>query len=257
MSDKPHEPSKKRIEEARKKGDIPRSQLLTGWASLAGGSLGILCAVPMIHSDIISLIQIAFDPSSPNQVCLRLTGLIVVELLAFVLLPAAFCAVAIELRQVGCNSSVALLAPQFSRCDATQGMKRIGGGVKKVPLMLLKVTLFLWIGIILLSEIRDDLLTVGILSFDALQRLWAAKLSRVVYAALILLFILAIVDLLVARHQFTKRNSMSVDEVRREHKDQEGDPHIKHRRKALHQAMIMQDVAGRVRRAKVIVVKSA
>lgn len=257
MSEKPHKPSKKRIEEARKKGDIPRSPLLTGWASLTGGALGIICGATFVREDIISLIQISFDPASPNMACLNLTGLIVVKILAFVLLPAAFLAVVVELRQVGFNSSVALLAPQFSRCDAAQGMKRIGGGVKKVPLMLLKVTLFLWIGIILFSEIRDDLLTIGIVSLEDVQRLWAAKLWRVIYAALILLFILSIVDLLVARHQFTKRNSMSVDEVRREYKEQEGDPHIKHRRKALHQSMIMQDVAGRVRRAKVIVVKSA
>ena len=46
---------------------------------------------------------------------------------------------------------------------------------------------------------------------------------------------------------------MTKDEVKREYKEMEGDPHIKGKRKQLHQEMLAQNTLSNVRKAKVIV----
>jgi type III secretion protein U len=48
---------------------------------------------------------------------------------------------------------------------------------------------------------------------------------------------------------------MSLDEARRELKDDEGDPMLRSQRKAMHESLLMQDMVQRVRRSKVLVVE--
>jgi flagellar biosynthesis protein FlhB len=48
---------------------------------------------------------------------------------------------------------------------------------------------------------------------------------------------------------------MTLQEVREEHKEDEGDPHQKSQRKHEHRAMLMSEVEKRVRRAKVVIVR--
>lgn len=254
MSEKPYKPSRRRIEDARKKGDIPRSQLLTSTAALLGAAVGLVCSLNWIAPQLLFFLQVALDPSVSSRVCLSLSADILLKALASVLLPAAVAGLAIEIYQVGFHPNPEVLPPQLSRCDAMQGIVRIGGGVKKFPLALLKVTLSLWMGLVLCSRIIGAVPQTE-LSFPGVVALFEEQLPKVALCALVLLVVFALIELLSAHKQFLKRHSMTIDEVKRENKEQEGDPLIKQRRKALHQAMMMQDVVSRVRRAKVIVVK--
>ena len=70
-----------------------------------------------------------------------------------------------------------------------------------------------------------------------------------------MLVLLGVVDLLVQRKQFNRELSMSVDEVRREERETEGDPRHRAARRSIYEAQIMQDIVSRVRRSKVILVE--
>jgi flagellar biosynthetic protein FlhB len=51
-----------------------------------------------------------------------------------------------------------------------------------------------------------------------------------------------------------RQHRMSLEEAREEYKEDEGDPHMKSARRHEHEAMILSELARRVRSAKVIVV---
>jgi flagellar biosynthesis protein FlhB len=59
----------------------------------------------------------------------------------------------------------------------------------------------------------------------------------------------------LARWRFYKQMKMSLQEVRDEHKEDEGDPHTKAARKHEHRALLFSEVEKRVKRSKVVVVR--
>src|SRR5690606_22210645 len=65
--------------------------------------------------------------------------------------------------------------------------------------------------------------------------------------------LIAAADLWFQRRQHIKGLMMTKDEVKREYKEMEGDPHIKSKRKHLHQEMVMNDAGERVKKATVLV----
>jgi type III secretion protein U len=65
---------------------------------------------------------------------------------------------------------------------------------------------------------------------------------------------LAAVDLVVVRHGWRKRLRMSPDEVKREHKESEGDPQLKAARDRAHHEMLAAATVANVRTASVVVV---
>ena len=64
-----------------------------------------------------------------------------------------------------------------------------------------------------------------------------------------------VLDFLVKRKEYLKELSMSHDEIRRETKDEEGDPLVKTMRRLQHEELLQRDLVARVRRSKVIVVE--
>jgi type III secretion protein U len=61
-------------------------------------------------------------------------------------------------------------------------------------------------------------------------------------------------DYLFRKHRFIKQNMMTKDEVKREYKESEGDPHIKSRRRQLAEEAIEQAILEKTRKATVLVV---
>ena len=65
--------------------------------------------------------------------------------------------------------------------------------------------------------------------------------------------VVAALDYLYQRYKYNQNHMMSKDEVKREYKESEGDPHIKSKRKQLHKEMLAQNSLDNVRKAKVLV----
>jgi type III secretion protein U len=65
--------------------------------------------------------------------------------------------------------------------------------------------------------------------------------------------IIAAFDYFLQYRQHMNGLMMSKDEIKREYKEMEGDPHIKSKRKQFHQELLMEDTSGRVRKSSVLV----
>lgn len=69
-----------------------------------------------------------------------------------------------------------------------------------------------------------------------------------------LLLSIALIDWIIARSKYRRSLMMDDEEMRRAMREEEGDPHLKSKRKAIHHSLVGQDLIQRVRRAKVVVV---
>ena len=88
----------------------------------------------------------------------------------------------------------------------------------------------------------------------ALERLFSKVRSLCTRGGLALTAI-AIVAYALARWRFYRQQKMSLQDLRDEYKEDEGDPHAKAHRKQEHRALLFSEVEKRVKRSKVVVVR--
>ena len=243
----------KRLEEARKRGEIPRSRdlsavLMTGGVALsllgqnvAGDLFGMMRSSLSLSRDqaldtthmLPALSSAAFDALST---CLPIYGLIV---LAALLAP---------LMLGGWSFSTEALMPKFNRLNPLEGVKRMFSGRSIVELLkaLGKFGIVAVVAVFVLRKDMAALLSLGteppaIAIAHAIQLCGSGLIS--VSAGLLLI---AGIDVPYQLWQYAKQLKMTKEEVRREMKEMEGSPEMKGRIRQMQQEMargrMMQDV---------------
>lgn len=255
-------PTPKRLEEARQKGQIPRSRdlstaavMMTGAAGLhyLGGMLGGELFEMMRRSLTLSRVQ-ALDaaqvvPALANAVgsgliaCLPLFGLIS---LAAVLAPLVL---------GGWSFSTQALAPQFSRLNPLSGFKRMLS-LQALMELLKALAKFGVVGVVAYLVLRNgtsELLGLGqeplrLAIAHSMQLTGSGLLS--VSAGLLLI---AGVDVPLQLWQYAKQLKMSRAEIRQEMKESEGSPEIKGRIRQMQQELARRRMMQEVPKADVII----
>ncbi len=158
--------------------------------------------------------------------------------------------------QVGPLLTLDALAPKLERLDPIRGVKNLVGQRNLVELAksLAEIGIIGWVAWITL---RDSIRGVtGLLGRDA-------EATLVGGSALVVLLMLrvggalagiAALDVLYQRWKYQRDQRMTKEEVKREHKEAEGDPQQKRERERLHREILAHDTLEAVRRADVLVV---
>ena len=118
---------------------------------------------------------------------------------------------------------------------------------------IIKVTV---LGVTVWVVMRDHLPTLFAIQRGTIWTMWKVlgmAVKDLLLMAAGVFCVIAAVDYLFQKWQYTKNHMMSKDEVKREYKEMEGDPQVKGKRKQLHQEMLSQNALGNVRKAKVLV----
>jgi type III secretion protein U len=257
VSDKTEEPTPRRLRKAREEGD-------SGASSQFAQSIAFLVAVALVPAaaralaahaadDLRSAIAAAgagaarFDPLSPATT---------VVALSFPVLVAAGIAGGVALAvQTGGVVATRRLTPRLDRLDPAAGLRAIVS-----PSRLFAVARALVAGAIVAwlawRGLRDHVVD---LARSSGRLRWAVVVLSDAAAALgrraaLAGVVLGAVDLLVTRATWRRRLRMSKDEVRREHKDTEGDPQIKAARERAYHELMAQAAIANVRTASVVVV---
>jgi len=252
----------KRLEEARQKGQIPRSRDLSAAAVVMTGGVALSSLGSQIGGDLYSLMRRGLTltreqmldsnqlvPSLANaamdglSACLPILGLL---LLAALLAPLVL---------GGWSFSTEALMPQFSRLNPLAGIKRIFA-MRSIVELLKALAKFGVVGVIaamVLWKDADELLALGREPM-AEAIVHAIKLSG---SAMILIsagmLLIAGVDVPYQLWQYAKQLKMTREEVRREMKESEGSPEVKGRIRQLQQQMARQRMMADVPKADVIV----
>jgi flagellar biosynthesis protein FlhB len=127
-------------------------------------------------------------------------------------------------------------------------------GASELLKAAVKLTLVLGLGYATVTSALATILALHRASLPALAATFGETARAFAVKAGVAFALVAAADYFLVWRRFRKDLMMTAEEVRREHKEQEGDPLVKAHRKALHQELAMVQIAAEVRVADAVVV---
>ncbi len=255
------QPTPRRREESRKKGQVARSPEVAGVIGLLGGLIALRVFGPWMLQGFTQLSTTALTQPVPREIApealaWQLSGL-TLSVMKF-LLPLLTCccvgAVAASLLQTGFVASATPITPDWNRINPFQGFQRLLSlrGLAELVKALLKMTL---LAAVAYQYLYSHLQQLGGLS--ALNGLSAvgtiARFSWELLLRLALaLMVAAAVDYLFQRRLFERNLRMTKQEVKEEMRRSEGDPLIKSRLRRLQMEFARGRMVQDVSRATVV-----
>lgn len=263
MSDeKTEQPTDKRLRDAREKGEVPKSQEVPSALIVLVVFGYFLVMSKSIFAELATYIDAVFtySMSLPFDEALRRLGALSLEVIFKILAPLVglviVTALVANLCQVGFLVAPKGAMPKLENLNPKKWFKQVFSKKNLFEFFknLLKVgILTVAVYMALLNHFRE----IFLISKGNLGDFWTivgAVLKDLGAYSVTAFIAIACLDFVYVRFKFTKDHMMSPDEVKREYKEQEGDPLIKSKRKQLHQEMANQNTLGRTRKAKVLIV---
>ncbi|MDH4098957.1 MAG: flagellar biosynthesis protein FlhB [Nitrospirota bacterium] len=252
----------KKREEARKKGQVARSQEVLSALVLFGGMMTLYFMGAYIVHQMASYMKPALVQSTSlhlNQA--NVYGLLIKHLsnLLYMLIPlwlvVIMLGVAGNIMQVGVSFSSEVLSPKFERLDPIKGLKNIFSvrTLMEAAKSLLKVGFLAYASWWLIKK--------QIAEFPALTHLsvwdilvYTGKFSFRLFLVLgVVMVAIAVIDYAIQKYNFEKSIRMTKKEIRDEMKESEGDPQVKARIRSLQREMAKKRMMQEVPKADVVI----
>jgi flagellar biosynthetic protein FlhB len=261
-NEKSEDPTQKRLDDALQRGDVAKSQEVSTWFVLAGGTLVLLSFSGSMSSSLkgtlTGLLANAHHIRTDGAGLMLLGGRIGVEVMAAITIPVlliALFAVAGNMIQHRLVWSAESLKPKLSKISPGAGFKRLfskvalvnfAKGLAKLALLGTVMTMLLW-------PERDRLDTLVTLDIAAiLPFTWVFALKMLGFVVVIMAFIAA-ADFFFQYRQWYERQKMSLQEIKDEFKQSEGDPHIKARIRRIRESRMRKRMMAAVPEASVVI----
>jgi len=255
-------PTPKRLEEARKKGQVPRSRDLAAAAVVLAGGLGLSSIGSLMGGRLLSMMRDALsfgraEALDSTQMLLRLhhgaaQGLWAATPMLALLLAAAVLA---PLALGGWTFSTEALVPDFGRLNPISGLARMFS-VRGVIELCKSLARFLVVALVGVLVLRKEFHSFAGLSTEPAQAAIGHALWLVGTALIALggaLGAIAVVDVPLSIWQYHKGLRMSREEIREEHKQTDGSPEIKSRVRRMQQAQARKRMMQEVAKADVVI----
>ena len=248
--DKSFEATPSRRERAKREGNVAQSAELSGMAAFGAATLVTMLAVPLGASAVVAALHGVSAHPLARGASSALAGIALAGLL-----PAAAAALAgttASLLQRGGLHFVGLKV-EPKRLDAVAGLKRMLGGETAVAVARAAIGFVAALAAIAPS-VREVVGAGVVLGTPAAAAgLVASAALRACAAALAVGLAFAVADYALARRRWLRGLKMSLHEIKRDAKENEGDPQARARRKGTHRA-IVRGAIGRAREASFVVV---
>ncbi|MBA1437527.1 MAG: flagellar biosynthesis protein FlhB [Epsilonproteobacteria bacterium] len=233
--EKTEEPTPKKIEDARKEGNVPKSQDASGVMSLFVAILATLMLFPFIAKHMVTLFKYYFSLIGTPVDKLFVIDIIIVsvrEVLLMIIPLATAVAVAgivAAFAQFGFLFTTKAIVPDIKKLDPIKGIKNLFSLKKLIE--GIKVTLksftTLGVGFVFFFYYITELPTVALFGLGEQLEWLQEKALVIALVMLFIIFVFAIVDVMIVRKQYFDGLKMSKQEVKDEMKNMEGDPQIK------------------------------
>ena len=261
-SQKTEDPTPKKLEEARKKGQVAMSREVNNWVMLLVGTILIgSAAVPMMTS-LKHLMQVYIEhahdmPGIPGGLGIVL-GEAVKEVLKIMALPLIALMLAAFLGpflQVGPLFAPEIIKPDFGKVSPKKGIERL---FSKRSLMefakgILKLVMVSVVGILILKPYFSTMDHMVGLPLPLLLVELKSLTLKLMVGILALLLIVAVIDVVYQRMEHMKKMRMTKQELKDEYRQAEGDPHVKSRLRQLRAEKARQRMMQAVPDADVVI----
>jgi flagellar biosynthetic protein FlhB len=260
--DKTEDPTQKRLDDAHAKGDVVKSQEVNTWFIVAGATLILSTFSGSVGGGILAplrnLIANAGQLRADGAALLALgntLGYAVLGAIGVPLLMLAIAAIAGNMIQHRLVWSSESLTPKFSKVSPGAGLKRIFGkqavanfakGVFKLAALGAVMMAVLW-------PERHRLESFLMFDPSAILGVTTNLTLQLMGAVVAMLTAVAIADYFFQYRQWFERQKMSLQEIKDEFKQSEGDPHIKAKIRQLRQQRMKKRMMAAVPNASVVI----
>lgn len=273
--DKTEKPTPRRLQDARKKGDVPKSKDVTSTVGVVVWLVFLAFGGAYAGSMVSSLFDSSFAIIAEGrgfELALPQLGWAAIWtfllLTAMALIPAAAVGTLAEFLQAGPVFTFEKLKPSLSKMNPVEGFKRMFSLDNLVELIktLLKALLIVLVTWAVLQAALPQIVAtmpaaamptdhgVGRDAANGALQLTGDLAVQLFGWTLGVFLLVAVLDISYQRYSHMKKLRMSLRDIREEHKDNEGDPHIRASRKQLHQEWANQNAIGAARGANVLIV---
>ncbi len=260
MTEKTEQPTPKKLRDARKKGQVAKSKEVSSAALIVTVFGLFLFLMPYFLQELADMIvapsvfyetEFALASDAVLREMLQAAFVIVVPIIGAV----AVVGIAANVAQVGLLAAAESIKPDLKKLNPGAGFKKIFS-LKNLVEFIKSIVKIAFLSILLFLVIRSslqDLVRIPHCGVGCIIPVLSEIFFDVIVYTSAAFIAIATADYVYQKWQFTKDQKMSKDEVKREYKESEGDPHIKGKRKQLHRELMSSNTEAGARRAKVVV----
>ena len=236
--EKTEKPTPQRLKKARKEGQIPRTQELGTWLGVAAASVLLPMLVGNAFEAVQKLfVQVGSVASHPETEAL--STLLGQALTAFLttLLPMALGLMVVgtlaAAAQGGVTFATKSMKPTLKKLNPFPGIKRMFGtqGIWEAVKALIKTAALATVVIVTSNRAQSLVASAGSLPLSVVAATFTESAILMFRVVAVTGLVIAVADYVVVRMKTMKKLKMTQYEIKQEHKQSEGDPHMKaHRR---------------------------
>lgn len=259
---KTEEPTEHKLQEAKKKGQVFKSTEIVSALQFAAialtmawtGSWAVRNLMSFTENIYRTMAHLSFHHDDVWSLWIR-----VVTLLAELILPifaaAFFAALLFNIVQIGVVFSVQPLSPSLEKINPVEGFKRLFSRKSFVELIkqIFKLTVIGWVSYKVLKNALGAI--VNMVSWNLAGTMLFAKnlMFQIIWYVTAAYLVMAIIDFLIQRKFFMMQMKMSIQELKDELKDTEGDPQVKGRMRQLQRQLVEASMMRAVPKASAVI----
>ncbi|MGZ4968441.1 MAG: flagellar biosynthesis protein FlhB [Methylobacter sp.] len=260
--EKTEEPTGKRLEDARKKGQIARSRELNTFAMLIVSATLLLMQGEKIGRRLLEMMRTEFQLNretifDPASTVLHFKQAMIDGLMLLAPFFALTVVVAIiaPISLGGWIFTWEAISPKLEKLDPIKGIPRLFAvrGLIEMLKALLKILLVFAVAVVLYRSYISELLGLGA---EHMEQSVEHALNIIGMCFLLLsasLVLIAMIDVPYQLWDHNKKLKMTLQEIKDEHKDSEGSPEVKGRQRRMQMDMAQNRMMAEVPKADVIV----
>ncbi len=263
--DKPFEATQKRLDDARKKGEVPHSADLTTAAAFGGLLLAAMALGPASLKRFAAALAGLIDRAAPladiwfsgaaGPAVLGPMAAVATPLAAWFALPAAAVVLAVVVQRSFVVAGERI-QPKLDRISPIAGAKRKFGrnGLFEFAKSATKLTIIsVCLGVFAMRELPQAMASMA-LDHGQVATLVLDVSKRFLAVVFLLLVTLGAIDILWQQAEHMRKHRMSKKELMDEQKDAEGDPYLKGRRRQKAMEIATRQMLAEVPKADVVIV---
>ena len=264
MAEKSQKPTAKRLRDARQKGDVPKSADTISTAIFVGVCVALAVGLAQIFAHVQALFRLVFEAVGTPDPGPRIATLVDTAAHMWMLPSLVFIGIGLAVGvlagfvQVGGVMAWSRLVPSLGRINPAEGLKNLWSTRNLVNLakMLLKTVLLgATLGWLIYASL-DPAVQSGFTQPLSILALIVHLLLMLFGWAALVFIVMALIDIVHQRFEFSQKMKMSIEEVRREYKESEGDPHVQSRRRMIAMEMQLATLSDRIGYTSVVVYSS-
>ena len=259
--EKTEKPTPQRLKKARKEGQIPRTQELGTWVGAAAASFLLPMLVRNAFDEVGAMfVQVGVVVETPEvEAVTALLGQ-ALDTFVTVALPMAVAlmvvGVAASAAQGGVTVTGKPMKPTLKKLNPFPGMKRMfgGHGLWEATKAVIKTAALGTVVVVTGDRAQQLVSSAGALPLSAITATFTDSAVLMIRVVAVTGLVIAIADYVIVRKRTMKELRMTKYEIQQEHKNSEGDPHVKAQRRATQMAMSRNRMMAEVADADVLLV---